>query len=224
MPRRRPPHMVRVGSAIACAILATGFAVKSAFALVPIGAKLPGIVVEDAWERPLDLRTLRGKPVVVVVENKDAKTQNLALKRELAKRVQAGKALRDVRVIAIADLRGYGGWPIRGFARDAVRKESSRIGAPIYCDFSGAAVTTFDANTGASNVVIFDRAGKAVWASSGPLDASQRARLFLRLEEAGTATSDMARSNPKSKPAPARPAREKNASSPAHPAASSGHT
>jgi len=169
------------------AIVACGALVASqAGALPKVGELRPAVTVLDADDRSFDLRSVNGKPTLVIYEAKEASTQNEALKRELST-LAKGDAYRDkVALVPVADLRGYDFWPAKGFVRDAIRDESKKAGTTIYCDWDGGAARALGAATGKSSVVLLSRTGRVLFSAEGALDEAKRKLLIetLRAEVA----------------------------------------
>ena len=73
-----------------------------------------------------DEPALRGKPVLIVYEDKSSTAQNKALKDELAQIAKGDRYRSSVALAAVADVSAYDFWPARGFVRDAIREESRK--------------------------------------------------------------------------------------------------
>ena len=150
-------------------------------------ARPADLFLRDAWDKTTELRSLDGQPLLLVYEDKDSAQQNDVLKRELG-RLAAGDAYRGrVALVAVADVSQYDYWPARTFVKSAIRGESKKAGTPIYCDWNGTIRTAFNLRRGASNVVLYDRAGRAAFAWSGPMPADKRHELIERLRTELTA-------------------------------------
>jgi hypothetical protein len=150
-------------------------------ALVPAGNDAPTMVLEDAWERKLDLEKTRGRPVVLTYEDKDASKQNAAFKRTL------GALMRDekykmVTVLPVADVSSYDFFPAKGFARDAVKTESRKLGRPIYCDWKGGIGKALGTQSSQSHVVLISKSGKVLFSFKGTMTDSDIAAFKARLD------------------------------------------
>ncbi len=160
---------------------------SNAVALPSTGEARPALVVHDADDRPFDLRSVNGRPTLVIYESKETNTQNQALKDELS-RLAHGDAYRNkVALVPIADVASYSFWPAKGFVRDAIRSESKKAGTTIYCDWDGSAGRALGVRPGRSTVVLVGRSGKVLLSADGPLDAERRKALVdaLRNEVGG---------------------------------------
>lgn len=157
-------------------------------ALPNVGSVAPSSLrVVDAYDRALDLKTLANRPILIIYEDKDSATVNQALKDELAKLAKGDKYKKAIALVPVADVSGYDFWPARGFVKDAIRDESKKAGATIYCDWSGSFRRILGLRSGTSSVVLVDRDGKIVFAKDGALDAGDRKRLvdMLRAQVGG---------------------------------------
>jgi hypothetical protein len=157
------------------AAIAVTLTTGSAHALPKVGDARPNVVLKDAWDRTLDLSQVGGRPLLLVYEDKESSSQNQAFKNELSRLAKGPRASRIV-LAAIADVQGYDYWPARGFVKDAIRSQSSAIGAPIYCDWSGSMRSTLGLRRGRSTIILYDAAGHVAFAYEGAMDEAARAR------------------------------------------------
>lgn len=163
-------------------------AVLPAAALPEVGAIRSTGTVMDADDHPLDLRSINGKPILVLYEDKDSATMNAPLKAELARLAKGDRYKTAVALVPVADVQGFDFWPIRGFVKDSIRSESKKVGATIYCDWDGAFQRASKLKRGTSSVVLIGRNARVLFAASGALTKEQRDLLIelLRVEvEAG---------------------------------------
>lgn len=172
-----PPHRPFVLSLImGCALLA-----GRAGALPKVGDVRPAVTVHDADDRSFDLRSVNGKPTLVIYEAKEATNQNEALKRELSNLAKGDAYRNKVALVPVADVRGYDFWPAKGFVRDAIRDESRKAGTTIYCDWDGGAGRALGARAGKSSVLLLGRDGRVLFAAEGALDEARRKALINAL-------------------------------------------
>jgi len=167
-----------VRAAIAAAIVS-----NTAQALPRVGDARPSIVLKDAWDRPLDLAHVGSRPLLVVYEDKEASTQNQAFKNALSRLAKRPQSSRVV-LAAVADVDGYDYWPARGFVKDAIRSQSSAIGAAIYCDWHGAVRTALGLKRKTSTIILYDASGHVAFAHEGAMDEATRARAIALLNAA----------------------------------------
>jgi len=161
-------------------ILALAFTLltSSAAGLPAVGEARPPVWLVDAWGRSLDLGTLAGMPVLVVYEDKDSARQNEVLKAELAALAKGDAYRRAIALVAVADVDGYDYWPVRGFVKDAIKRESVRFKTPIYCDWDGAARGALGVRQGTSSEILYGWSGAVLLAHEGPMPAAKRAELI----------------------------------------------
>ena len=145
------------------------------------GDARPSVRLTDAWARTVETRALGDKPLLVVYEDKDSATQNQILKDELSRLAKGDRYKKAMTLLAIADVSNYDFWPARGFVKDAIKEESSKAGTPIYCDWNGSVRRAFGLREGASNVVLYGRDGRVVFARHGTVPAEGRAELIRLL-------------------------------------------
>lgn len=150
----------------------------AAGALPRVGSARPDVKLVDAWERSLQLDSLKGMPVLVVYEDKESSTQNKALKDELAKLAKGDKYKKSIALVAVADVQGYDYWPVRGFVKKAIREESSKMNTVIYCDWDGGARGKLALDRGTSNVVLYGKDGKVLFAHGGAMPEAKRKELI----------------------------------------------
>jgi len=167
-----------------CGILALAAPVA---ALPTAGALRPAARVVDADDRTLDLRAINGKPILVLYEDKDSATMNVAFKNDLARLARGDKYRDAVALVPVADVQSYDFWPARGFVKDAIRDESKKIGATIYCDWDGGFQRAVAFKRGTSSVMLIGRDARIVFASEGALSKEQREHVInlLRVEVEG---------------------------------------
>lgn len=153
-------------------------------AVPQVGSAAANVVFRDAWERTNELARYRGMPVLVVYEDKDSVEVNKVLKKELAQLAQGDRYKSRIALFAVADVTGYDYWPVRGFVKDAIQKESRRQKTVIYCDWDGSIRTALRLNRNASNVVLYDKDGAVVFSQAGTLSLEERRALIGRLRAA----------------------------------------
>lgn len=153
----------------------------AAHAAPPVGAPRPAARVHDAEDRAFDLHGVRGKPTLVLYEDKDSAKVNLALKDELSNLARGDRYRSAVALVPVADVERYDYWPVRGFVKDAIRDESRKIGATIYCDWDGSfrRATRLAKNT--SSVMLIGKDGRVLFAWEGQVPKEERDRLLALL-------------------------------------------
>ena len=91
---------------------------------------------------------------------------------------KSGKYRSAVALVPVADVRHYDYWPVRGFVKDAIQSESKKQGTRIYCDWSGDFSKALSLQTGTSNVVLYGRNGRLLFAKAGRLSAAEIQQLI----------------------------------------------
>ncbi len=149
-----------------------------------IGTVTPAVQMQDADGKTEPLQPQTGLPTLIFYENRDTKHQNQELKRKLKRLVDSigGDYRGRLQVFPIANLEGLDFWPVRGFAQNAVRSESRRIGTEIYCDWHGELREKLQLKANLSSVILLDRQGKVIFAAEGALQPGDQERLLQLLE------------------------------------------
>jgi hypothetical protein len=106
---------------------------------------------------------------------------NQALKNALSKLAKGDRYAKSVALLPVADVTGYDYWPIRGIVKGAIRQESRKQGAVIYCDWDGRVRERLGLVRGTSNVVLFGKDGRTLFVESGELSASRQDELLAAL-------------------------------------------
>ena len=147
------------------------------------GEPAPNATIEDADGHVSELKAFRGKPILIVYEDRASATQNQALKDELAKLARGDGYRARLALAAVADVSAYNFWPAKGFVKDAIRDESRQQGTTIYCDWTGAFRSAYRLRRGVSSVVLVGKDGRVLFVAEGSVSAEQRRRLVSMLRE-----------------------------------------
>lgn len=158
------------------------FVGHDASALVPVGSLRPAAQTVDADGHLLDLRAINGKPILVLYEDKDSAKMNDAFKGELSRLAKGDRYRNAVALVPVADVQSYDFWPARGFVKDAIRGESKKMGATIYCDFDGAFQRAAGFRRGTSSVMLVGRDARVLFAAEGTLTKDDRERVIALLK------------------------------------------
>ncbi|MFO0757134.1 MAG: hypothetical protein U0359_11630 [Byssovorax sp.] len=177
--QRRSISSLLAASALAAVPL---LAPADARALIQEGERAPSAQVPDVDGKLFDLRAARGKPVLIVYEDRDSANQNAALKSDLGKLAKGDAYRSKVALAAVADVSSYDFWPARGFVIDAIREESKKQGTTIYCDWSGSFRKALKLRRGVSSVILFSRDGETLFATEGPVSKEGREKLIRLLK------------------------------------------
>ncbi|HSI05037.1 MAG TPA: YtfJ family protein, partial [Myxococcota bacterium] len=152
------------------------------FAQPPIGTQRPNVAFEDSWERPDAFDNYAGMPMLLLYEDRGSAKLNADFKKELTEVAQDGGYKGIVAFMPVADMSSYDYWPVRGFARRSVQKQSMATRTNIICDWHGTIRETLALTRDTSNVVLYDKEGKVVFAHAGAMPPEQRATLFALLK------------------------------------------
>lgn len=166
---------------VAGVLLAAITSTSRSEAVPSVGDGRPKVRLVDAWDRTLDIdeaSTKSKKAMLVVYENRETSKQNQALKDELAQLAKEPKFEPGIAVVAVADMTPYDYWPVKGFAKDAVREESRKFGTTIFCDWDGSARSKLQVRQGFSNVVLYGKEGKVLFAHEGAMPVESRRALL----------------------------------------------
>ena len=171
-------HRIAIGASVAAAMFAVA---THAGALVAPGSLRPGGRVHDAEDQTLDLRAINGKPILVLYEDKDSAKLNEALKADLSRLAKGDRYRKAVALVPVADVQSFDFWPVRGFVKDAIRSESKKHGATIYCDWDGNFQRAAGFKRGTSSVLLIGRDARVLFSHEGALSARQREQLIALL-------------------------------------------
>ncbi len=168
--------------------LAVATTAVPALALPIVGDPMGNGHLEDADGHGFEISSFKGKPILIVYEDRDSAKQNDALKKELARLAKGDKYKSAVALAAVANVAAFNFWPVKGFVKDAIRKESKKQGTTIFCDWTGGFRKAFKLRDNASSVVLIGKDGNVLFAADGSISADARARLIqlLRQEVEGT--------------------------------------
>jgi len=177
--RRTNGRKLRALVASIFAVVLLAFA-GTASATPRAGTALPPIKLVDGWDRELQLGTFQ-RPVLVLYEDESSTKQNKALKQQLLELGRTKRYRDGIASVLVADVTGYDHWPAKDAAKAELRKWSTEIGVVVYADFSGEARSAFVADKGLSNILVYSKDGKLLFARSGELDDKAVAELLALL-------------------------------------------
>ena len=133
-------------------------------------------------------RGCEGQAHVDVYEDKESANLNASFKAELSKLARGDRYRSAVVLVPVADVRGYDYWPVRGFVKDAIRDESKKLGATIYCDWSGSFSRALGIRRATSSIILVGKDGSVLFHTRGncPLDRIEARHIsLLRAEVEG---------------------------------------
>ncbi len=152
-----------------------------ASALVGAGEPRPSARVVDAEGNGFELGAVGARPALVVYEDKDSANLNASLKADLSRLARGDRYRAAIALVPVADVRSYDFWPVRGFVKDAIRSESRKIGATIYCDWDGNFGRALGARHGTSTIVLFDKLGRVLFSYEGAVPPAEARRMIALL-------------------------------------------
>lgn len=169
---------------LAAAAIAAGIAGSplSTLALPAVGDDAPNGKLEDADGKSTETKSFKGKPLLIVYEDRDSAAQNEKLKKELGVLAKGDKYKAKVALAAVADVSSYDFWPAKGFVKDAIREESKKQGTTIYCDWNASFRKAFKLTKGKSNIVLVGKDGKVLFAAEGSLSDGDRKKVIELLK------------------------------------------
>ncbi len=164
-----------------------GLARGAAAGLVALGTVPGDFSVVSADDKPTHLYAYRGKPVLVVYEDKDAGEQNAVFKARIGVLAKSGDLAKKLGLFAVADVQSWDFWPAKGFVKDELRAQGKRFGISIWADWNGDGRKKLGAASSKSNLVVLDALGKVLWATSGKLSPKHEGSLVALLQELAAA-------------------------------------
>ncbi|MFL5319640.1 MAG: YtfJ family protein [Myxococcaceae bacterium] len=138
--------------------------------------------LKDTAGKVVPLTGFKGKPTVLIYEDRTSTEQNRKLKDELWRRGHESGLLDAAHVVGVANLSSYDFWPARTFAQSHIQKLEKKVGIPVLIDWKGAMESTpWNLPSGSSTVLVFDSDGKLVFSHSGALSDAQTEELIGKL-------------------------------------------
>jgi len=156
---------------------------SGADALPSLGSLRSAARTVDANDRAFDLRSINGRPILIVYEDKDSATLNQPLKEELASLARGDKYRESIALVPVANVEGYDYWPIRGFVKSSIRHESEKFGTTIYCDWDGSFRKAVGVRANTSSIVLIGKNARILFAFEGAMPKSERTRLVQMLRD-----------------------------------------
>jgi hypothetical protein len=155
--------------------------VMTLLGLPPLGAPVEASL-HDSHNEPIQLSRYRGKPTVLIYEDRQSKDQNHAFKHELWLRGKALQLLGSTHVVAVVDLRPYDFFFVRGLALRRLREVEQEHAIPVLADWKGElSAPPWGLPRSTSSVVVLDDAGRALYVHSGTLASEDMEHVFLLL-------------------------------------------
>jgi hypothetical protein len=141
----------------------------------------PNVKLEDADGNPLEIKALRGKPVVIIYDDRTSAPTSEAFRKEFIRMLKSTPLGSEVQLLLVANVSAYDFWPARGTVEDAVRKETKKQGTKVYCDWSGGLRSAFKLKNEVTNVVMVGKDGRVAFALEGVPAGKEQQRLVEML-------------------------------------------
>ena len=135
----------------------------------------------DLDDKPVSLRAMRGKLVVVLHQDRYSSEQNQGFKDRLGQLVL--RYPDRLQLIALAEAGGYNFWPARRYVKDALRPLRDLGGALVACDWKGAVQRSYRIPARQSAVFVVGKDGALQALRVGTLPAADAAALLSRIEK-----------------------------------------
>ncbi|MFN0063590.1 MAG: hypothetical protein ACKVPX_13870 [Myxococcaceae bacterium] len=138
----------------------------------------------DTRDSRVRISQFRGKPVVLIYEDRGSVELNREFKNALRHNGELPGASNDVAIIAVANVSAFNFFPVRGFALNSVRHVEEKAKHPILCDWEEAlARPPWNLPKASSTVVVLNPAGEVVFQQSGKMTPEQREAAFATLRK-----------------------------------------
>jgi hypothetical protein len=137
----------------------------------------PNARLEDADGKPLELKALKGKPVVIIYDDRTSAPKSEAFRKEFIKMLKTSPLGSEVQLLLVANVSAYDFWPARGTVEDAVRKETKKQGTKIYCDWTGGLRSAFKLKNEVTSVVMVGKDGRIAFSMEGVPAGKEQQRL-----------------------------------------------
>lgn len=145
----------------------------------PAAAALLDAQILDLDDKPVSLRGMHGKIVVVLHQDRYSSDQNQGFKDRLGELVLRfpGK----LQLIALAEAGGYNFWPARRYVKDALKPLQALGGALVACDWKGAVRRSYRIPARQSAVFVVDKDSTLAALRIGVLPADDATGLLDRI-------------------------------------------
>ena len=147
----------------------------------PVLAAPANAVLRDTQDQQVPLAHFRGKPAVLIYEDRHSVEVNRPFKDALRQR--AGDPRRgQIQVVAVANVSSFNFFPARGFALHGVQDAERKARFPILIDWENALVQApWHLPQKGSTILVLDPDGAVVWSRSGTLSGADQSEVFALL-------------------------------------------
>jgi len=129
------------------------------------------------------LSAWRGKPVVLFYEDHRSTGLNQPLKDELFRRGTSHGLVGAATVVAVASLKPFSRWPLRGFAQRGVAEAERTYHVPVLIDWRHTLAEVGQLPSSGASVLLLDAHGGVRFRHTGPLCPQEREVVFRLLAE-----------------------------------------
>ncbi len=152
-----------------------------ALAMLPEQATAPNARIEDADGKALEIKSLKGKPIVIVYDDRISAPKSESFRRDMVKLLKTSPFASKVTLLVVADVSPYDFWPARGTVNDRVREETKKQGTTVYCDWTGGLRSSYKLSKEITSVVMVGKNGRVSFAKEGVPAAADQKRLVEAL-------------------------------------------
>jgi hypothetical protein len=147
----------------------------------PSAAPLFDAQILDLDDKPVSLRAMQGRVVIVLHQDRYSSDQNQGFKDRLGELVL--RHPQQLQLVALADAGGYNFWPARRYVKDALRPLRELGGALVACDWKGAVQKSYRIPARQSAVFVVGKDGALQVLKKGVLGTSEAAALLRQIEK-----------------------------------------
>lgn len=147
----------------------------------PSAAPLLDAQILDLDDKPVSLRAMQGRVVIVLHQDRYSSEQNQGFKDRLGELVL--RHPQKLQLIALADAGGYNFWPARRYVKDALRPLRELGGALVACDWKGAVQKNYRIPARQSAVFVVGKDGTLQVLKKGVLGDAEAAALLSQIEK-----------------------------------------
>ena len=149
--------------------------------LEPPAAPLLDAQILDLDDKPVSLRAMQGRVVIVLHQDRYSSEQNQGFKDRLGELVL--RHPQKLQLIALAEAGGYNFWPARRYVKDALRPLRELGGALVACDWKGAVQKNYRIPARQSAVFVVGKDGTLQALKKGVLGEAEAAALLSQIEK-----------------------------------------
>jgi hypothetical protein len=149
--------------------------------LEPPAAPLLDAQILDLDDKPVSLRAMHGRVVIVLHQDRYSSEQNQGFKDRLGELVL--RHPQQLQLVALAEAGGYNFWPARRYVKDALRPLRELGGALVACDWKGAVQKNYRIPARQSAVFVVGKDGTLQALKKGVLGEAEAAALLSQIEK-----------------------------------------